>query len=224
MKKVLLIMTLIVLMGVLSAVESAPSETVGYVKYEAVPGLNFVAMPMVDGMMWTSEVGTYMSPDDMVDTINLWNSATQSYDASINYGGGFWDPDLEVGTGSVLFFNTYAALTYYSIGAMPAANAQYNIVPGLNTIMLPLNKGDLNFTSFVGTDISPLDEIDTINIWSAAGQYWDACVNYGGGFWDPDLPVTIGMPMYVSSAASITWPAGPRATSGFTTSPETSRK
>lgn len=224
MKKILLIMTLIVSLSILLAVESAPSETVGYVKYPAVAGLNFAAMPMDDGMMWTSEVGTYMSPDDYVDTINLWDASIQQWSASVNYGGGYWDPEQEVGPGTVLFFSTAMALDYYSIGAMPAANAQYNIVPGLNTIMLPLNKGDLNWTSLVGTDVSPDDYIDTINLWDSSIQQWSASVNYGGGYWDPEQPVTIGTPMLISSAAAIVWPAGPRATSGFTTSPETSRK
>jgi hypothetical protein len=224
MKKVLLIMTLIVLMGVLSAVESAPSETVGYVKYPSVAGLNFAAMPMDDGMVWVSEVGIYMGPNDEIDTINLWSSAGQYWDACVNYGGGFWDPDLPVGPGSALYYSSSYAFDYYSIGAMPAANAQYNIVPGLNNIMLPLNKGALNFTSLVGVDISAADEIDTINLWNNATQSYDASINYGGGFWDPDLPVTIGTPMFINSYGTITWPVGPRATSGFTTSPETSRK
>ena len=108
---------------------------------------------------------------------------------------------------------------------MPAANAQYTIINGLNTIMLPLNKSALNLTSLVGMDISPLDEIDTINLWDNTGQYWNGCVNFTGGFWIPDEPVTIGMPMYVSSqaAAPITWPTGPR---GETRSiaPTTSKK
>jgi hypothetical protein len=222
MKKVLFILILIASLSILVSVESDPSETVGYVKYDALTGLNLVAMPMDDGMMFCSEVGTYMSPDDYVDTINLWNNATQSYDASVNYGGGFWDPDNMVGPGEVLFFNTAMPLTYYSIGAMPAANAQYNILPGLNNIMLPLNKSALSFTSLVGTDIGPSDEIDTINLWNNATQSYDAAVNYGGGFWDPDYPVSIGTPMFISSSSAITWPAGPRGT-GLST-PSTSRK
>lgn len=208
MKKLLFVLLVLLAFGLLTAVESDPSATVGYVKYPSVVGLNFAAMPMDDGMTWTSEVGTYMGPLDEIDTINLWSPA-QYWDASINYGGGFWDPDLPVGPGSVMLYSSSYVFDYYSIGAMPAANAQYSIIPGLNTIMLPLNKSSLSYTSFVGVDIGPSDEIDTINLWNQA-QYWDASINYGGGFWDPDLPVTIGTPMLISSSATITWPAGPR--------------
>jgi hypothetical protein len=210
MKKVLFILMLMVSMSILLAVESAPSETVGYVKYDALVGLNLVAMPMNDGMTLTSVVGAYMSPEDYVDTINLWDNATQSWVGAVNFTGGYWEPDLAVMPGDVLFFNTSTPLTYFSIGAMPAANAQYNILPGLNTIMLPLNKSALNLTSLVGADISALDEIDTINMWDNATQSWVGAVNFTGGYWEPDLPVTIGTPMFISSSAAITWPAGPR--------------
>jgi len=210
MKKYLFVLLLIVSAGILLAVESAPSETVGYVKYPSVVGLNFAAMPMDDGMTLISEVGAYMGPNDEIDTINLWNSAGQYWDACVNYGGGFWDPDLPVGPGSVLYYYSSVAFDYYSIGALPATNAQYDIVPGLNTVMVPLNKSNLTLASEAGVDIGPNDEIDTINLWNSAGQYWDACVNYGGGFWDPDNAVSIGTPLYIFSNSAITWPAGPR--------------
>jgi len=210
MKKYLFILLLIVSAGILLAVESAPSETVGYVKYPSVAGLNFAAMPMDDGMTLTSEVGVYMGPNDEIDTINLWDQASQSWVGCSNYGGGFWDPDLPVGPGSVLFYSSSVAFDYYSIGALPATNAQYNIVPGLNTVMVPLNKSNLTLVSEVGMDIGPNDEIDTINLWDNTSQSWVGCSNYGGGFWDPDYSATIGMPLYVSSNSAITWPAGPR--------------
>jgi len=192
-------------------VESAPSEIVGYVKYDCVAGLNLVAMPMDQGLTLTSEVGAiYNVGSDYIDTINLWDPASQAWVACTNYGGGFWDPDNAVAPGSVLYFNTTTPLTFYSIGDMPAANAQYSIVPGLNTVMVPLNKSALTLTSLVGTDISATDEIDTINMWDAANQAWVACTNYGGGFWDPDNAVSIGSPLYANSLGTITWPAGPR--------------
>ncbi|HOV16296.1 MAG TPA: hypothetical protein PLF50_02185 [Candidatus Cloacimonadota bacterium] len=210
MKKYLFILLLIVSAGILLAVESAPSATVGYVKYPSVPGLNFAAMPMDDGMTLTSEVGAYMGPNDEIDTINLWDNASQTWLGSTNYGGGFWDPDLSVGPGSVLYYYSSVAFDYYSIGALPATNAQYNIVPGLNTVMVPLNKSNLTLASEAGVDIGPNDEIDTINLWDNASQTWFGCTNYGGGFWDPDFGVSIGTPLYIYSNSAITWPAGPR--------------
>lgn len=223
MKKLLFVLLVLLAFGLLTAVESDPSATVGYVKYPSVAGLNLAAMPMNDGMTLVSEVGMYMGPLDEIDTINIWDPTSQSWTGCGNYGGGFWDPDLPVGPGSVLYYSSSYAFDYYSIGAMPAANAQYSIVPGLNTVMLPLNKSALNLVSLVGMDIGPLDEIDTINLWDNLSQSWTGCGNYGGGFWDPDPAVTIGTPMYVSSAAAITWPAGPRGTTR-SLAPTTSKK
>jgi hypothetical protein len=112
MRRYLFLLLLIFAVSILAAVESDPSETVGYVKYDALTGLNLVAMPMDDGLMFCSEVGTYMSPDDYVDTINLWNNATQSYDAAVNYGGGFWDPDYPVSIGTPMFISSSSAITW----------------------------------------------------------------------------------------------------------------
>jgi len=230
MKKVLFILILIASLSILVSVESDPSETVGYVKYDMLPGLNLVAMPMDDGMTLSSEVGAYIDPtmDPLVlDTINLWDAATQTWNASVNYGGGFWFPDNPVATGSVLYLNTSLTASYYSIGDMPLANAQYSFLPGLNTAMLPLNKSALSLTSAVGADIDPtLDPLllDTINLWDASTQTWNAAVNYGGGFWFPDNPVSIGTPMYLNTSLTTTWPAGPRGTTGLSAKPSTSRK
>ena len=223
MKRYLFVLLLVLSIGLMIAVESDPSATVGYVKYPSVAGLNFAAMPMDDGMISVSQVGAYMGPLDEIDTINLWDSGGQFWNGCVNFGGGFWLPDETVGPGSVLYYSSSYAFDYYSIGAMPAANAQYNIVPGLNTVMLPLNKSALNFVSLVGSDIGPLDEIDTINLWNNTGQFWDGCVNFGGGFWLPDPEITIGTPMYISSAATITWPADPRGTTR-SIAPTTSKK
>lgn len=214
MKKLILPLLLILGITMLVAVESAPSEIVGYVKYDCVAGLNLVAMPMDQGLTLTSEVGAiYNVGSDYIDTINLWDPATQTWTFATNYGGGFWDPDLPVAPGSVLFFNTTTPLTFYSIGDMPATNAQYSIVPGLNTIMIPLNKSNLTLASEVGANVGTGEDLDTINLWDSATQSWSFATNYGGGFWDPDLGVAIGTPLYVNSISAATWPTGPRGVS-----------
>ncbi len=219
MKKLILPLLLLVAFGMLAAVESAPSEVVGYVKYDCLAGLNMVAMPMVDGLTLTSEVGAvYNVGGDYIDTINIWDPVTQTWTYATNYGGGFWDPDLPVATGSILYFNTTQALTFYSIGDMPAANAQYSIVPGLNTIMVPLNKSALSLTSLVGLDIGTGEDLDTINLWDATTQTWAYATNYGGGFWDPDLTVGIGSPLFVNSLSTVSWPTGPRGSTPFSRS------
>ncbi len=210
MKKYLFVLLLIVSAGILLAVESAPSETVGYVKYDCVVGDNLVAMPMNDGSTLVSEAMLAYNGNDDINTVNIWDPSNQGWTACTNYGGNYFDPDLSVAPGSVLFFNTYAAFNYYSIGAMPTTNAQYDIVVGDNTIMVPLNYSSLTMVSELGTSIDPNDAINTVNIWDPSNQGWTACTNYGGNYFDPDPEVYIGMPLFINSYSAITWPAGPR--------------
>ena len=210
MKKLLLPLLLILLVSMLAAVESDPSEIVGYVKYDCVVGLNFVAMPMDDGFLWTSEVGAIMGDgDSSVDAINIWDADIQQWSASTNYGGGFWDPELEVGPGAVLYFNAIEPFPFYSIGNLPAQNATYSVVAGLNTAMIPLNMANVTITSEVGVTMGDGDSsVDAINLWDADIQQWSASTNYGGGFWDPELDLSIGTPMYFNAIEAFTWPSG----------------
>lgn len=208
MKKFILPLLLLLAVGMLVAVESAPSAVVGYVKYDCVVGNNFVAMPMIDGLALTSEVGALYGEN--INSILVWSPIAQGWDTAVNYGEGYWEPDLEVGPGSVLFFNSTAALSFYSIGSLPTTNAQYGIVVGNNTVMVPLNKSELTLTSEVGATIGDGESVNSILLWSSTAQGWDTAVNYGEGYWEPDLEVSIGTPLFLNSSASTTWPAGPR--------------
>jgi len=211
MKKLLFVLLVLLAFGLLTAVESDPSATVGYVKYPSLIGNNLVAMPMNDGNTMVSEVCLPYNGADAINTVNLWDPIGQTWVACVNYGGNYFDPDELVGPGSILFFNTYSAFDFYSIGAMPSTNAQYNIVIGNNTIMIPLNYSSLTLVSEVGMSIDPTnDAINTMNIWDNVGQTWVACVNYGGNYFDPDESVTIGKPLFINSYANITWPPSPR--------------
>jgi hypothetical protein len=216
MKKLILPLLLILGITMLVAVESAPSEVVGYVKYDCVVGDNLVAMPMVQSFTTTTEFGAAYGED--INAINLWNSATQTWDASVNYGGGFWDPEISIGTGSVLFFNATAPITYYSIGALPATNAQYSIVAGDNTAMIPLNMSALSTTALAGATMGDGETVNAINLWNSATQTWDASVNYGGGFWDPEGATPIGTPMFLNSGSAFSWPVGPRNSTSMSNS------
>ncbi|HOY85732.1 MAG TPA: hypothetical protein PLQ80_10615, partial [Candidatus Syntrophosphaera sp.] len=202
---------LLVAFGMLAAVESDPSNVVGYVKYPCVFGDNFVAMPMVDGATIVSEFALPYNGSDDINTVQLWDPVGQGWAACTNYGGNFFDPDLPVGPGTPVFLNTYTAFDYYSIGDLPATNAQYTIVFGDNTVMIPLNKSNLTLVSEVGASIGPNDEINTIQLWDPVGQGWAANTNYGGNFFDPDPAVTIGTPLFLNDGnGTIVWPPSPR--------------
>lgn len=208
MKKLILPLLLILGITMLVAVESAPSEVVGYVKYDCVVGNNLVAMPMVQPFATTTDFGAQFGED--INTINIYNPAAQDWEASVNYGGGFWDPQLAVATGSVMLINATNAVTYYSIGDLPAVNAQYSVIAGNNTVMIPLNKSDLASTALAGATMGDGETVNTINVYNSAVQDWEASVNYGGGFWDPEFVLSIGTPMLINSGSAFDWPAGPR--------------
>jgi hypothetical protein len=208
MKRYLFVLLLIVSIGLLVAVESAPSATVGYVKYPSVAGLNLVAMPMNDGVTLTSQIGDAYAAQTYIDAINLWLPGSQSWNAALE-AGGYWDPDLPVGPGSVLMLSSSAAFDYYSIGGLPVANAQYNLISGLNLSMVPLNHSELALTSDVGNSIDALagGYTDAINLWLPVSQSWNAGLE-AGGYWDPDLAVAIGTPMFISyTGPAVTWPS-----------------
>jgi len=208
MKKLILPLLLILGITMLVAVESAPSEVVGYVKYDCVVGNNLIAMPMVQAFTTTTEFGAQFGED--INTINIYDPIAQDWMASINYGGGFWDPELPVATGSVMLVNATSPVTYYSIGDLPAVNAQYSVIAGNNTVMIPLNRSDLASTALAGASMSDGETVNTINVYDSAVQDWMASINYGGGFWDPELTLSIGTPMLINSGSAFDWPAGPR--------------
>jgi len=213
MKKLIIPLLFIFAIGILAAVESEPSAIVGYVKYPCVVGNNFVAMPMNDGHTLVSEVtASYNATQDVINTVYLWDTDIQLWSGYVNYGGNYFEPDPEVGPGSVLFFNSYQAFDFYSIGAMPATNAQYNIVMGDNAIMVPLNKGELNCVSLLAMDMGPNDEINTVYLWDSDIQLWSGCVNYSGNYFEPDPEISIATPLFLNSYANFIWPSGPRST------------
>jgi len=202
----------------LAAVESAPSQVVGYVKYPCVAGWNFNALPLDQGYALISDVaGDY--PTGNFTAINYFDSALQGWVQSDFYDMGdpafnFWDPDFAVGNGTPIWAYTSTNFDFYSIGPLHATNAQYSLVAGYNTIMIPLNKSNITDIQILGNDIGNLTAIlkwdPTIQGWLQSDFYdmGDPAFN----FWDPMFDTTIGMPLWVYSTASTVWPAGSRET------------
>jgi len=213
MKKLILPLLLLVAFGMLAAVESDPSAVVGYVKYDMVVGNNLVAMPMEQTFTTTTEFGVALGED--LNTVMVFNQTSQSWEAAVNYGEGYWDPEYPVATNSVLFCNATVATTYFSIGPLPAAPATYTFVVGNNTAMIPLNRSDLTNTTQVGLTMG--EDVNTIMVYNQGSQSFEAAVNYGEGYWDPEYPVAIGTPLFLNATNAITWPAR-SASSPFNTS------
>jgi len=199
MKKFILPLLLLLAVGMLVAVESAPSDVVGYVKYPCVAGLNMIALPLQTTWTTAGELGD--AYPGSFDTIAYWDFAGQTWFGATDLGG-FWDGDFPIASGNVLMLSSYAPVDVYSIGNLPAANASYTIGIGLNTIMVPLNRSDLIMAGDVGTSVGNLD---TVGYWDNAAQTFFGATDLGG-FWDGDYNVYIGMPLMVSSYGTTTWP------------------
>lgn len=208
MKKFILPLMLLLFVGSMFAVESDPSEVVGYVKYDCLPGYNLVALPMVEAYTTTADVGNaYNAISDVIGLIYMYDASIQDWVASTNFGGGYWEPELAVQTGDVLYTYVNEAFAFYSIGDLPATPAQYTVLPGYNTAMIPLNRSDLTVTSQVGASMGTGEDIGVIYLYDASIQDWVASTNFGGGYWEPELDVAIGTPMYIYSNANLTWPS-----------------
>lgn len=203
MKKLVLPLLLILGISMLLAVESDPSEVVGYVKYDLVAGNNMIAIPMASTWTWASEIGDMYAGN--VDQVYYWDQASQSFLGAADLGG-FWDGDFEVGSGNVLMLNSYAVDSFFSIGDLPATNAVYNVVAGNNTIMVPLNRSDLAWASEIGMEMVA-GTVDQVYYWDTLSQSFLGAADLGG-FWDGDFEVAIGMPLMVNSYDALTWPAG----------------
>jgi len=208
MKKFILPLLLILTVGMLAAVESEPSEVVGYVKYDMLVGNNLIAIPMECPWQWASELGNSFSGS--VDQISYWDATNQYFVAATNLGD-FWDGDFAINTGDVLMIYTYTQTVMYSIGNLPAINATYNIVAGNNTIMIPLNRSLFAWSREVGDDMA-VGGVDQISYWDNINQYFVAATNLGD-FWDGDFAVNIAMPLMSYSYSAFTWPSAPPAKS-----------
>jgi len=80
MKKVIIPLILLLAVAFLMAVESDPSDTVGYVKYDLLAGSNLIALPMQSGFITASALGDAIG----AATISEWNAAGQTWNQKSN--------------------------------------------------------------------------------------------------------------------------------------------
>jgi len=181
------------------AVESAPSEVVGYVKYANVTGLNYVALPMESGYAWASDIANAY-PGTM-DFLSYWDASIQTWVTATDLGG-FFDGDFEVAPGLPVMVDALSDFNFYSMGTMPASAASYSFATGLNGMMIPLNHSELTWANEVAASVGT---IDFLSYWDPAIQTWVTATDLGG-FFDGDFEVSIGMPLMIDSMSDTTWP------------------
>jgi len=190
---------ILLFVGSLFAVESDPSEVVGYVKYDILAGNNMLALPMETTFTLASELGDHLG----VTSVSVWNNVSQAFDAA-NYLELFsmWDGDFAIGSGSVLMINANDAGAFFSLGGIPA-DPSYDIVAGNNTVMIPLDRSDINMASVIGDEIGA----SAVSMWNNVSQAFDAA-NYLELFsmWDGDFVTAIGDPLMVNANAAGVFP------------------
>jgi len=202
MKKLILPLLLLVAFGMLAAVESDPSNIVGYVKYPLVVGKNTIALPMVQTYAQASEVGNAIPG---CNTVSRFNGPTQAWVAAAKTPFGTWTGNYAVSIGMPLLINTTTAGNFYSIGNLPddLRFPPYTLVVGKNFIMVPLNKSALNTAALLGNDIPGCNTVSRFN---GPTQARVAAAKTPFGTWTGSFPTTIGMPLLINTTIAGTWP------------------
>jgi len=203
MKKLILPLLLILAIGMLAAVESAPSEVVGYVKYAcAASGYSMVATPMVQaGLTMASDLGTMIN----ATAVSYWDNTSQSFTGAVYLDFlGIWDGDFALTNGMPLMVNGDAVTVFYSLGDLPATHPSYSVVPGYSMVMVPLNRSDLNLASLVGDDAGAT----AVSYWDATTQSFTGAVYLDFlGIWDGDFTTAIGDPLMLNADVTGTFPS-----------------
>jgi len=217
MKKLIVSLMLIISMFAFAA-ESAPSATVGYVKYPCVAGDNFTALPMQSGFTTASSYGVYTGEDGslfidgLVGAVNKFDAGTQMWVQAAKMWPGFWDNDFAVVSGQAYMLNSTGAFDLI-VDDEVVANPAYNIVAGDNAVMVPLTKSSMTTASAYGVETGEdgslfLDGyIGAVNKFDGGTQMWVQAARMWPGFWDNDFAIGIADAHLVNSSGATTWPS-----------------
>ncbi|MCB5265607.1 MAG: hypothetical protein RBQ87_10470 [Candidatus Cloacimonadaceae bacterium] len=202
MKKFILPLMLLLLVGSILAVESAPSAVVGYVKYDCVAGDNMIALPMESDFAFASEVGEAIG----ASTIGYFDPTIPDWVLIDEYPWGGWTDEFAVANGDPLIIYNEDAMVFYSIGNLPATIPGYDLVAGDNVIMHPLNKGALDLGSLIGEDIGAT----SIGYFDNTIPDWVLIDEYPWGGWTDEFDTSIGKPLFLYTDNAGTWPSRAR--------------
>jgi hypothetical protein len=200
MKRAFLAFLLIFSLVMLSALESDPSETVGFVKYGCVVGLNFTALSLDAGYTTAAGVGGDIAS---ADQISEWNSGTQAWSSANKSPFGTWLNDFDVDNGHPLMIRTTAVEDFYVAGGLITPEPTYGIVVGLAAVSIPLSRTDLTTSALVGADMV---DVDQISEWNSATQTWASSNKSPFGTWLNSFATDIAKPLLVRGTSAFTWP------------------
>jgi hypothetical protein len=204
MKKLILPLLLLVAFGMLAAVESDPSNVVGYVKYPCYTGISYVAYPMGNDVTAEAAATPYL-PN--VSAIAKWSNSGQSW-SSITYDAEFmeWSGSMPLDNSGCMTFTAESNFDYYSLGA-PLNTVTWDIYAGLNRIYVPLNRSDLGTAEELADEVGGIESV----AWYTNSTHSWASITYDAEFmeWSGTKAVSIGDPLTLASTSGTmhTWPA-----------------
>jgi hypothetical protein len=207
MKKTMLAFLLIASIVMLSALESDPSDVVGFVKYGMLTGLNLVALPMNAGFTTSAQVGNAITN---ANQMSKWDNVSQIWVSSAKNMFGNWVSPFAVTGGMPLMARTTSASDFYVAGSMYTPEPNYNILTGLNLVMVPLSKTTLTTSALVGNDMVSVNQMSK---WDNVSQIWISSAKNMFGNWVSPFATQIGMPLMARATAAFTWPTPPPAMS-----------
>ncbi|MCG2760113.1 MAG: T9SS type A sorting domain-containing protein [Candidatus Delongbacteria bacterium] len=215
MKQIIVSLMLIISMFAFAA-ESAPSATVGYVKYTLekpvafATGLNMIALPFDESLTTSQILGVAITNCTQV---NGYDATSQGWVASTKGPFG-WDNVFATSYGNSYLIDVTAASEFISNGLLISHPAYSLLKPvakttGLNLIMHPFTKSGTAFDTSqeLGIDITNCTQV---NRYDATNQGWVASTKGPFG-WDNVFATEIGKGLHVNVTADTTWPVAKAA-------------
>ncbi len=194
-KYFLIILTLIVPL-LLCAIESDPSEVVGFVKFDlgndGSSGYNVFTTPFQ--VTAGTNISSIYNNITNCENVSFWNPDSQmwkSYDAQP------WTPDWNVDPATAYMCHVSAGSSFYVYGK-PVQNASYTLKSGKNLIMLPFEQSDITDCAQL---MNAIPGCSSVMQYDKTAQDW---VEYTGSetVWN----VTTGMGYVVTVTSETVWP------------------
>jgi hypothetical protein len=206
MKKLIVSLMLIAMSAF--AAESAPSSTVGYVKYSNITtsgtDFNRISIPVNNG--WT--MSNHINPNgSMFRSISRWEPSTQAWVSSNWFSGTTWLSTFAVSAGQSYQINAYVDHDLIVNG--PVVNSTgYNFITtsgtDFNFFMVPLHKSSLTTTQLLGNDIG--SNCNSLTKWNATTQSAVTSNRFGtGSTWLSTYATEIGMPLMANVIGNVSW-------------------
>ena len=233
---------MVLFLSSLIAVESEPSDVVGFVKYECITtastDVNIVCAALDNGVITAQDLANEIGPAGVVDAVSKWDVASQSWQ-QVTYsfipvpppGAWAWSGNFDITNGDVLAINVTEPVDYYCAGDIPA-DPVYNFTTtpttDVNPVMLPLSKSNLATAQDLANDIGAAGDVDAVSVWDATTQSWQQ-VTYsfipvpppGAWAWSGNFDIDIAHGYMVNMTTDVTWPNSRRSFDGLNKSSNT---